>query len=242
MARIRYFVGIDEVGRGPVAGPLCVAACATAVRLYPRTFFIRGVNPQVNSSSRTSITIRDSKQLSHKNRLALAMRIREAKAKGRLFVAATFVGERTIDSRGISFSLKTAISRVLRRLGFPPAQCLIRLDGGIKAPRTFAFQKTIVRGDETEPLIALASIVAKVHRDKRMIRLAQKFPEYEFEKHKGYGTRRHFEALYRYGPCAIHRKSFLKKLIAYSSQLNNRFLLLFWPFSYSVISYSVWML
>lgn len=158
------------------------------------------------------MAIRDSKRLSHKSRFALTIRIRDAEARGRLFVATTFVGERTIDSRGISFSLKMAISRVLRRLGFPPEQCLIRLDGGIKAPRTFAFQKTIVRGDETEPLIALASIAAKVRRDLYMIKLAKRFPHYGFDKHKGYGTKAHYEALRKHGPCRIHRVSFLKSL------------------------------
>ena len=194
---IRYLIGIDEVGRGPLAGPLCVGACAVRLRAYR----------QVLSSFSG---VKDSKRISAKLRGHWSERIRAAAARGALFTATSFVGEKTIDARGISRSLTVAICRVLARLGFPPAQCRVLLDGGIKAPRAFPFQETIIRGDEKEPLIALASIAAKVRRDRYMVRLARHFPEYGFEKHKGYGTRKHYTALRKYGILEVHRKSFLK--------------------------------
>lgn len=195
---IRYIIGIDEVGRGPLAGPLCVGACAVLCRSSRRTLSLfRGV--------------KDCKQLAPAERLQWFMRIQSAAAHKRLLTETVFVGEKTIDERGISCALRTAISRVLRRLGFPPAKCRVLLDGGIKAPRAFLFQETIIRGDEKEPLIALASIAAKVRRDRYMIRLGKRYPMYGFDTHKGYGTKEHYEALRIYGPSPAHRRSFLTR-------------------------------
>lgn len=86
------------------------------------------------------------------------------------------------------------------------------LDGLLKAPRTYENQETITKGDEKEAAIALASIVAKVHRDRHMRRLAKKHPEYSFEEHKGYGTKKHYKLLKKYGPSEVHRKTFLRRL------------------------------
>lgn len=87
------------------------------------------------------------------------------------------------------------------------------LDGGLKAPDIYRNQHTIIEGDENEPLIMLASIIAKVHRDRQMTRLAKKYPEYGFDLHKGYGTKLHKAALKRHGPSEIHRSSYLKKIL-----------------------------
>lgn len=200
MARLIYRIGIDEVGRGPLAGPVCVGACA-AVAGTPRgvPHLLRGV--------------RDSKKLTEKGRILWYKRIRRAAARGEVMAATSFVGEKIIDEKGIAFALRVAIRRVLRRLALPPENCLVLLDGGLKAPRSFEFQRTVVGGDETEPLIAGASIVAKVRRDKKMEKLARRFPEYGFELHKGYGTGKHYEALREYGPCELHRRSFLKRFL-----------------------------
>lgn len=196
----RYLIGIDEVGRGPLAGPLCVGACAVETdksRICCRAF--RGA--------------KDCKQLSPAQREEWFAVLKENESRGMMRFATAFVGQKLIDARGISHALTTAICRVLRRLGLSPLYCRVLLDGGLRAPRSFLFQKTIIRGDETEPLIALASIVAKVRRDRKMVRLAKQFPQYGFEKHKGYGTRAHYEALRKHGMCEIHRRSFLKNFV-----------------------------
>lgn len=191
---------MDEVGRGPIAGPVCVGACVIRGRDRRRVLAsLRGV--------------RDCKQLTPERRLLWCARIREAALLGKITAVTSFVGERTIDRRGIRHALNIAICRCLTRLCTSPALCQVLLDGGLKAPSSFPFQKTIIDGDETEALIALASIVAKVRRDRRMIRLARRFPEYGFERHKGYGTRQHYAALRKHGVCEIHRRSFLKSFI-----------------------------
>jgi len=122
------------------------------------------------------------------------------------------VSERLIDRNGMGWALRTAVARVLAKLSLPLNETSILLDGGLKAPANYINQKTIIRGDEKEWLIALASIIAKVKRDRFLVRLARKYPEYGFERHKGYGTKAHYEAIKRYGLCQIHRKSFLTKL------------------------------
>lgn len=195
---MQWLIGVDEVGRGPLAGPLCVGACA--VRRQHKRRVLASLQG-----------LRECKQLTPERRLLWFARIREAALLGRITAVTSFVGERTIDRRGIRHALNIAIRRCLTRLGISPALCQVLLDGGLKAPSSFPFQKTITHGDETEALIALASIVAKVRRDRRMIRLARRFPQYGFERHKGYGTRRHYEALQKYGLCEVHRRSFLKK-------------------------------
>ncbi len=198
--RCSHLIGIDEVGRGPLAGPLCVGACAVRKGAY------RGVRALF-------LGVKDCKKLSLQAREEWYRRIRSAKADGALRTATAFVGEKEIDARGLSRALETALCRALRRLGFSPPHCRVLLDGGLRAPRAFLFQKTIIRGDEKEPLIALASIVAKVRRDRHMIRLAKHFPAYGFERHKGYGTKQHYEALRKHGACEIHRRSFLKNFV-----------------------------
>jgi ribonuclease HII len=125
--------------------------------------------------------------------------------------AVSLVGERLIDEQGIVAAVKIGIRRCLKRLGCPAAKCLVLLDGSLRAPRQYKNQKTIIRGDEQVPLIALASIAAKVWRDRRMIRLAKRYPRCGFEKHKGYGTQAHYRALKKFGPTPLHRLSFLRR-------------------------------
>lgn len=193
----RYLIGIDEVGRGPLAGPLCVGACAVLRDSYEDTRALFS-------------GVKDSKKLSPEKRLFWFERIQDVAAEGALFVATSSVSERMIDRRGIACALKVAIRRVLTLLGFSPRRCHLLLDGGIRAPRSFPFQETIIGGDEKELLIALASILAKVRRDRRLVRLARRFPQYGFEQHKGYGTKAHYAALRKHGLCPVHRVSFLK--------------------------------
>jgi ribonuclease HII len=132
----------------------------------------------------------------------------EAHKKGELDFAVSLVSERVIDRKGISYAIRLGIKRALITLGVSE-DSQVFLDGGIKAPDRFVHQTTVIKGDEKIPIISLASIMAKVTRDRRMIKLSKKFPGFDFHTHKGYGTFLHREALKKYGPTEVHRKSFL---------------------------------
>ena len=103
-----------------------------------------------------------------------------------------------------------AIEKIFLKFKLEPSECLVLLDGNLKAPKEFKNQETIVKGDEKEPVISLASIIAKVSRDRYIVDLSKKYPEYEFERHKGYGTKLHYEMLKEHGLCNIHRRTFIK--------------------------------
>ncbi len=201
-----FLIGIDEVGRGPIAGPVAVGAfCISADKLAQVRKIFRGV--------------KESKQLSERKREEWFGIINKAQKDGYVDYAVTFQSEKIIDTKGLSYairySLKTSLIGVvgiakaeLDDLSLDRIQVL--LDGGLKAPAEFINQKTIIKGDEKEMVIALASICAKVLRDRKMNKFSKKHPGYGFEKHKGYGTRGHYSAIKRHGILPIHRKSFLK--------------------------------
>ena len=199
--RKRYIIGIDEAGRGPLAGPVSVAVVALMSRLNLDSDKSRG-------------RLRDSKKL-----LSVAKRekwfewLKQKQKNKQLKFAVSLVGEKIIDRRGIVPAVKIGIKRCLNRLNLQPERCQVLLDGSLKAPKIYQNQKTIIRGDEKIPLIMLASIIAKVTRDRKMIRLAKNFSHYGFEIHKGYGTRAHYCALHRHGLSPLHRRSFLKKFV-----------------------------
>jgi ribonuclease HII len=190
---IQYIIGIDEVGRGPLAGPVAVGAV-----MVPADY-LTGV----------WATVKDSKQLSEKGREAWLAKTNEAVRAGDVRYAVCFGSHERIDTRGIVPTIRSLVSRSLKKLDADPAECLVLLDGGLRAPARYR-QQTIIRGDAKEPVIALASIAAKVARDRVMVRLSKKYPAYGFERHKGYGTQGHYEVLATFGPCEIHRRSFLR--------------------------------
>jgi len=179
-------VGIDEAGRGPLAGPMVIGAVA-------------GISPRLLRG------IRDSKKLTERARERW-YRILRKNAICR-FIS---VPSSHIDSYGLSRVTKKAIARLLKK--FPITLELVLLDGGIYAPPSYR-QRTIIKGDEKIPLIAAASIIAKVTRDRKMKRLHKKYPRYNFAVHKGYGTLAHRKAILAYGLSDIHRRSFCTKLI-----------------------------
>ncbi len=190
-----YIVGIDEVGRGPLAGPVGVGLVVAPDSISKK--FFKG--------------IKDSKQLTEAERdlwYGLAL---EARKKGELNFTVSLVSERVIDRHGIAYAIRLGVRRGLKRLRVDTANQIF-LDGALKAPKKFLHQQTIIRGDEKVPIIALASIVAKVTRDRKMRMLARKYPEFGFQEHKGYGTSAHMRALRKYGLCEVHRRSFLKDL------------------------------
>lgn len=177
--------GIDEAGRGPLAGPVCAAAV-----ILPRHTAISGLT--------------DSKKLSDKRRRELFPQIcQEALAYG-----IAFATEQEIDEMNILQATFLAMERALAQLNIRPDLALI--DGNRE--KDFGLPvKTVIKGDSLSANIAAASVLAKVSRDDFMIRQAEIYPQYGFEIHKGYGTRAHYAALEEYGACPIHRNSFLKK-------------------------------
>jgi ribonuclease HII len=189
---IEWLIGIDEAGRGPIAGPVSVGAVLIPIDFDERFF----------------IGIRDSKQLSMKLREEWFEKMH---AHPSILISVALVGASHIDERGIVSAIKAAMTRTLRELAsdLDPATILVLLDGSLHAPRMFPHQETIIKGDEKIPVISLASIAAKVTRDRHMVRQARKYPEYQFEQHKGYGTKDHYKKLRAHGPSAIHRTSFL---------------------------------
>ena len=191
---MKYSIGIDEVGRGPIAGPVAVGAFVFLKPEAKKLF--RGV--------------KESKQLSEQKREYWFGLIQEAKRSGLVDFHVTFQSEKVIDTKGLSYAIKKALSTSLYALNIEPIQVTVLLDGSLKAPVEYVNQKTIIKGDEKEMVIALASICAKVLRDRKMNAIATKYPEYGFEMHKGYGTRRHYATIKKYGILSIHRKSFLK--------------------------------
>ncbi len=177
--------GVDEAGRGPLAGPVCAAAV-----ILPDHCLIPGLN--------------DSKKLSDKRRRELFPIIKESA----LAYGIAFASETEIDEINILQATFLAMKRALSKLSLHPDYALI--DGNRETDFGLPV-KTIVRGDSLSANIAAASILAKVTRDDWMIRLSEEYPRYGFEIHKGYGTKAHYEALDRLGACAAHRQTFLKK-------------------------------
>lgn len=180
--------GVDEAGRGPLAGPVYAAAV-----ILPEDCVIEGLN--------------DSKKLSEKKREELFDRIIEqAVAYG---VACAEVEE--IEAVNILNATYLAMTRAVEQLQIPADFVLI--DGNRLPPMLTVPAKTIVKGDATSASIAAASILAKVSRDRYMMKMAELYPEYEFEKHKGYGTELHTQKIREFGPSPIHRRSFLKNIL-----------------------------
>jgi len=153
--------------------------------------------------------VRDSKKLSVSQRENWYKKMTDEKLFGNVDFTVSFSSPKVIDTKGLTFATKRALSGALSKLSCDPNETLVLLDGGLHAPKEFIFQETIIKGDDKIQVISLASISAKVTRDRLMTNLAKKYPDYGFEKHKGYGTKKHYEAIKKFGITDIHRKSFL---------------------------------
>lgn len=185
---VKYIAGVDEVGRGPLAGPVVAAAV-----ILPRDFDLLGVN--------------DSKKLSEKRREEMYGKIMEVAVA----VSIGMRDHRRIDEINILNATKEAMTDAIKGLAEKPDVVLIdalSLDD-VPVP-----QVSIVKGDSKSVSIAAASIIAKVTRDRMMVDYAEEYPGYAFEKNKGYGTKAHYEGIERLGVCPIHRQSFLVKYFA----------------------------
>lgn len=178
--------GIDEAGRGPLAGPVCAAAV-----MLPPGLELPGLN--------------DSKKLTEKKREELY----DAIIASAVHYGIAFATVEEIETHNILGATFLAMRRAFARLGVTPDLALVdgNRDPGLDAPT-----RCVIKGDATCADIAAASILAKVTRDRYMLEMAERYPMYGFEKHKGYGTAAHYAALREFGPCEIHRPSFLKKM------------------------------
>ena len=158
--------------------------------------------------------VKESKQLNEKKREVWSEEILQARKNGLVDFAVTFQSEKVIDTKGLSFAIKNAIkislNKIVKKNKIKADEVLVLLDGGLNAPIEFMNQETIIKGDAKEKVIALASICAKVERDRYMHKMAKKHPQYGFDIHKGYGTRKHYGAIKKYGLSQLHRKSFCK--------------------------------
>lgn len=179
--------GVDEAGRGPLAGPVCAAA----VILKPNDI-IEGVN--------------DSKKLTEKKREMLYDIIKERA----ISYSIAFATVEEIEELNILNATMLAMKRAVEGLSVPADYAII---DGNKTPDLQIPCNYVIKGDAKSMSIASASILAKVTRDRLLVEYAEQYPEYQFEKHKGYGTKAHREALLEYGPCPVHRLSFLKKIL-----------------------------
>lgn len=189
--QVRWEIGIDEAGRGPLAGPVAVGVVKIP------TDFDWSLIPGVG----------DSKKVSSKKRAAIFRRAEELKKEGTLDYLVKLVSAKKIDKEGIAVVIAGAITTAIQKLNLTPKGTFIKLDGSLKAPKEFS-QETIIKGDQKELVIGLASILAKETRDTYMIKTAKKHPEYSFEIHKGYGTKAHRQAIFENGLSTVHRKSY----------------------------------
>ena len=190
---MRFVLGVDEAGRGPLAGPVAVG-----VVVVPSGFNVLEEFPGAA----------DSKKLSEKRREKIFEMLEARVLLGDARFTVEFESAEAIDRDGVTAAVYHALTRGVQALSPDSALVHIQLDGALRAPPQYS-QETIVNGDELVPLISLASIAAKVTRDRLMCVLAREYPQYGFEKHKGYGTQAHREALQKHGLCVIHRRSFI---------------------------------
>lgn len=190
---MKYIVGIDEAGRGPLAGPVAVGIFVIAEDKLKK----------LDLSG-----LKDSKKLSKTKREEWKEKIKKMKKDGIADFEVVLVSEKHIDKNRIHNSIKFGIEKGIKKLKIGKKDKIF-LDGGLRLDKSFLFQETIIKGDEKIPVISLASIVAKVTRDEKMVKLAHKYPAYGFDIHKGYGTKMHYKMLKKHGPSPAHRRTFL---------------------------------
>ncbi|MFZ2621398.1 MAG: ribonuclease HII [Minisyncoccia bacterium] len=197
---MKIIAGVDEVGRGPLAGPVSVCIVSCEINIYKK----------LKNSRTLPAHGKDSKKLKPLEREKFQKVLENLTKEKKISYSITHIGNKIIDSRGILFAINKAIFSNIKKLKLNPKNTEVLLDGNLKAPQEFKNQKTIIKGDEKEKIIAWASILAKVSRDTLMSRLSKKFPKYGFELHKGYGTEKHIKMIKKNGQTPIHRKTFLK--------------------------------
>lgn len=196
---MKFLIGIDEAGRGPLAGPVTVGIVSLPIN-FDWTL-IPGVG--------------DSKKISPQKREEIFKRASSLKKEGTLDFQVISSSSLVIDSKGIVYAINRAMEQGLKKLELKPKECRVLLDGSLTAPAQFPNQQTIIKGDASEQIIGLASILAKVTRDRYMMKIGQgaEFLPYDFAVHKGYGTKKHCESIRKHGLSSLHRKSFCRNLL-----------------------------
>lgn len=187
----KYVCGVDEAGRGPLAGPLSLSFFVVSIKDYKKIL-----------SPLLKLGLNDSKKIKEEKREELF------KLLDKKNYLHSMISANQIDKHGIAKSYQVLIKRMLKKV---PEKTFFMLDGSIKFPKDIP-HKVIIGGDGIEPSIMAASIVSKVKRDRRMKVLDKKYPEYELDINKGYGTKKHREAIKKFGLSNEHRKSFCKNL------------------------------
>ena len=222
--RIEFVIGIDEVGRGPLAGPVTVCGCMMPFSFYKNSY--KQLGKMLNKNHKLSLAeIRDSKKLRESERERLFEKL-NACADLRFALHSNTAKE--IDARGIAVAIRASIAKILHALiaesakmsaskSFDPSSVLVLLDGSLFAPAEFSNQRTIIKGDDLEKAISCASIYAKVSRDRFMKKLDRRLEKssgfsYGFGIHKGYGTAAHRQAIKKFGLSDFHRKTFCRKM------------------------------
>ncbi len=191
---MKWIIGIDEVGRGPVAGPVAVCACAMPLSSY-RKMKWQGLN--------------DSKKMTQKAREKWYQEAKALKREGKIVFSVIYRSNTAIDKKGIAPCIRECVANSLKRLSLPAKDTLVLLDGSLKTPPEYKNQRTIIKGDQKEKIISLASVIAKVSRDAKMDLLHKKYPLYNWKQNKGYGTAEHYRAIHKNGLSLVHRKTFL---------------------------------
>lgn len=199
---LKVIIGIDEVGRGPLAGPIVVAAVAIPLNIKLARLLQSGHQPLRLYRRGKKFWLKDSKKLTPHQRLICYQHLKNHSS---IQFAIARVSSKMIDQINIAKAANRAVYRAYKKLN---CSGRVLLDGGLKLPPKIK-HRTIIRGDQKYNAIKLASIVAKVDRDKIMVRLHKRYPHYAFNEHKGYGTKKHLEALKKYGACPEHRQTFL---------------------------------
>lgn len=189
----KWIIGVDEAGRGPLAGPVAVGlVCA------PEGFDFHAAFPGLN----------DSKKVTEKGRERIFAQLEESAAQKEFMYNVQLASPQDIDEQGIAVVIRSAIAQGLAELVPDGGGHKVWLDGALRAPSHYT-QETVIGGDALMPAIMLASIAAKVTRDRHMVKLALRYPAYKFEQHKGYGTKQHYALLHEHGLCEIHRRTFI---------------------------------
>lgn len=203
--RNKLILGVDEVGRGPLAGPVSVCIFVSNSNFTPESIF-------------PNQTIRDSKRANKALKHYIYQTIRDLRElnKHKIDWVVTSKSAKFIDRHGINRSIELCIAQSIRKLqakGFDFTDAKAYLDGGLKLNSMEFEQETLIKGDEKIGHIAIASILAKLHRDKYMVRLGNKCPEYAWGKNAGYGTSEHIQAIKAYGVSPQHRVTYLQRII-----------------------------
>ncbi len=195
----KFIVGIDEVGRGPVAGPVYVCA------------FIAEASAIEGIVSGIKAPLRDSKKLTHNMKEKWFEYLQDLAAQKKIRYVLSKTSAKEIDDLGIASCIRACVDNCLEKMEIDLENTKVFLDGGLHAHKKF-IQETVIKGDENIPVISLASIIAKVSRDREMTELAELNPEYAWENNMGYGTKAHMDAIRIHGTTPLHRISFLRNM------------------------------